>query len=115
MTDLLVAGAAPTSSLETRIAYVVVQDSAVQRYSSVFRLLLEANIQHLRSFMTMTVHVLGAIPSIIHIRFLFVSPVVRRRSSILAVPVFDPIRDRLPSGDSDRASSFCIVPVIGRR
>ena len=52
MTDQLVAGA-PTSSFETRIAYVVVQDSAVQRYSSVFRLLPEANIQHLRSFMTM--------------------------------------------------------------
>jgi hypothetical protein len=52
---------------------------------------------------------------------LFVYPVVLmqgRRSSIFAVPVVDPIRDRLrseTSGDSGRASSFCIVPVIGRR
>jgi hypothetical protein len=39
-------------SLETRIAYVLVQDSAVQRYSSVFRLVPEANVRLLRCFMT---------------------------------------------------------------
>jgi hypothetical protein len=41
-----------------------------------------------------------------------------RRSSIFPVAVIDPIRDRLrseTSGDLGRASSFCIVPVIGRR
>jgi hypothetical protein len=38
--------------LETRIAYVLVQDSGVQRYSSVFRLVPEANVRLLRCFMT---------------------------------------------------------------
>ena len=49
-TNFLVPGA-DTESLETRIAYVLVQDSTVQRYSSVFRLVPEANVRLLRCFM----------------------------------------------------------------
>src|SRR5882672_3435730 len=50
VTNFLVPDAA-SASLETRIAYILVQDSAVQRYSSVFRLVPEANVRLLRCFM----------------------------------------------------------------
>jgi hypothetical protein len=53
MTDLLITPAPSDRALETRIAYVLVQDSEVQRYSSVFRLVPEANIRLLRSSMAL--------------------------------------------------------------
>ena len=53
MTDSLITPVPSERALETRIAYVLVQDSEVQRYSSVFRLVPEANIRLLRSFMAL--------------------------------------------------------------
>ena len=53
MTDLLITAAPADNAIETRIAYMLVQDSEVQRYSSVFRLVPEANIRLLRSFMAL--------------------------------------------------------------
>jgi hypothetical protein len=53
LTDLLITPEPSKSTIETRIAYVLVQDSEVQRYSSVFRLIPEANIRLLRSFMAL--------------------------------------------------------------
>lgn len=52
MTELLVPGGESESAVDTRIAYVIVQDATVQRYSSIFRLVPEANIRLLRCFMT---------------------------------------------------------------
>jgi hypothetical protein len=53
MTDLLITPPASERALDTRIAYVLVQDTEVQRYSSVFRLVPEANIRLLRCFMAL--------------------------------------------------------------
>jgi hypothetical protein len=50
----LLVSSAPTAHSDTRIAYVLVQDSALQRYSSVFRLVPEANVRLLRCFMAAT-------------------------------------------------------------
>jgi hypothetical protein len=51
LTTRTFAGVDPNSRAETRIAYVLVQDTRVQRYSSIFRLLPEANVRLLRCFM----------------------------------------------------------------